>query len=87
MLLTGSRTESGSMDLCRSVKHLPILYKRGDKMTVLIVSKTTMQSGELKSVKNIAYDASTRVYTLTYENNTTQTYSGDLYYVTMLWTW
>lgn len=56
-------------------------------MTVLIVSKTTMQSGELKSVKNIAFDASTRVYTLTYENNTTQTYNGDLYYVTMLWTW
>ena len=56
-------------------------------MTVLVVSKTVMQSGELKDVKNIAYDASTRVYTLTYADNTTHTYSGDLYYVTMLWTW
>lgn len=56
-------------------------------MTVLIVSKTAMSSGEIKSVKNIAFDSSTNVYTLTLENNTTQTYSAVNYYLTVLWTW
>ena len=76
--------ERGSMPIRKTSS---IHLKRGDKMTVLIVSKTAMASGELKPVKNIAFDSATNMYTLTYENNTTQTYSAAQYYLTVLWTW
>ena len=56
-------------------------------MTVLIVAKTAMSSGEITPVKNIAFDSATNMYTLTLENNTTQTYSAANYYLTVLWTW
>lgn len=56
-------------------------------MVVLIVSKTTMQSGEFKNVTNIAFNSSTNQFTITYGSGTTATYSADLYYLTVLWTW
>lgn len=76
--------ERGSMPIRKTSS---IHLKRGDNMTVLIVSKTAMSSGEIKSVKNIAFNSSTNVYTLTLEDNTTQTYSAVNYYLTVLWTW
>mgnify|MGYP003325454735 CR=1 FL=1 len=56
-------------------------------MTVLIASKTALSAVEVKSVKNVAFDSATQIYTLTLENNTTQTYNANNYYITILWTW
>lgn len=54
-------------------------------LTVLVISRTKMQSGELTGVTNIAYSSANNEYTLTYASGTTQTYSASLYYLTVLW--
>ena len=54
-------------------------------MTVLVISRTKMQSGELTGVTNIAYSSANNEYTLTFASGNTQTYSASLYYLTVLW--
>lgn len=54
-------------------------------MTVVLIGKTSFSSGTFPNCKSIAFDAVTRLYTITKADNTTATYSADSYYVSILW--
>ena len=54
-------------------------------MDVLIVAKGAFQTGVLKGIKDIAFNSTTQVYTLTKSDNSTVTYSAELYYLVLLW--
>lgn len=51
-------------------------------MTVIIKSKTTFDIVQLDNVTNIAYNAGTKVYTITSSGGTV-TYSSDNYYLSV----
>lgn len=55
-------------------------------MHILLIGKTTFQTGGFEDCKSIAYNTATHLYTITKSDNTTVTYSSDLYYVSILWT-
>ena len=52
-------------------------------MTVIIKSKTTFDIVQLDNVTNIAYNAGTKVYTITVSGGTSTTYSSDNYYMSV----
>lgn len=52
-------------------------------MTVIIKSKTTFDIVQLNNVTNIAYNAGTKVYTITVSGGTSTTYSSDNYYMSV----
>lgn len=52
-------------------------------MTVIIKSKTTFDIVQLDNVTNIAYNAGTKVYTITVSGGSTSTYSSDNYYLSV----
>lgn len=54
-------------------------------MDVIIIAKNGFAIGELRDVKNIAYNSSTMYYTLTKADNTTVQYSGVDYYLQFIW--
>lgn len=54
-------------------------------MNIAVVGKSSISSGTFLSIKNIAYNATTHMYTLTKSDDTTVTYSSDLYYLVILW--
>lgn len=55
-------------------------------MHIMLIAKTDFQTGGFKDCKSIAFDAATQNYTITKSDNTTVTYSANLYYVSILWT-
>lgn len=55
-------------------------------MTIVIINKTLFSSGTFTGVTNIAYNETTKMYTITRSDGTTASYSADTYYVSMLWT-
>lgn len=55
-------------------------------MTIIIINKTIFSSGTFTGVKSIAYNETTRMYTITRSDDSTASYSADAYYVSMLWT-
>lgn len=52
-------------------------------MTVIIKSKTTFDIVQLNNVTNIAYNAGTKIYTITVSGGTSTTYSSDNYYMSV----
>ena len=54
-------------------------------MTVVLIGKASFSSGTFPNCKSIAFDAATRMYTITKADNSTATYSADSYYVSILW--
>jgi len=54
-------------------------------LKVLLISKTTFQTGVFSDVTNIAYDATTKNYTITHSNNQTSVFGANLYYISILW--
>ena len=54
-------------------------------MTVILIGKAAFSSSTFPNCKSIAYDSTTRNYTITKADNTTATYSSDSYYVSILW--
>lgn len=54
-------------------------------MNIAVVGKSSISSGTFLSVKNIAYNATTHMYTLTKSDDTTVQYSSDVYYLVILW--
>lgn len=51
-------------------------------MTVIMKSKTTFDIVQLDNVTNIAYNAGTKIYSITNSDGTT-TYSSDNYYMSV----
>ena len=62
-----------------------LLYEGGVWMNVLIISKSTFQTHTYQGVSNVAYAAATDTYTLTLAGGSTQTISGSIYYLSLLW--
>ena len=54
-------------------------------MTVVLIGKASFSSGTFPNCKSIAFDAATRLDTITKADNTTTTFSADSYYVSILW--
>ena len=54
-------------------------------MNVLIISKSTFQTQTYQGVSNVAYATATDTYTLTLAGGSTQTISGSIYYLSLLW--
>ena len=54
-------------------------------MTVIVMKKGEFTTTQYNNVTNIAYNAGTKVYTLTYGSNTA-TYSGVDYVISVLFT-
>lgn len=52
-------------------------------MTVIAMKKTDFTVTQYNNVTNIAYNATTKVYTITYGSNTA-TFSGDNYVISVL---
>lgn len=55
-------------------------------MTIIMIHKSLFSSGTFTGVKNIAYNESTKLYTITRSDDSTASYSADTYYVSILWT-
>lgn len=52
--------------------------KKGEKhMKVVVKNKKTFDTSEYKNVSNIAYNASTKIYTITYGSSQTASFSSD----------
>ena len=54
-------------------------------MTVVLIGKASFSSDTFPNCKSVAFDAATRMYTITKADNSTATYSADSYYVSILW--
>lgn len=54
-------------------------------LNVAVIAKSNISSGTYLNLKSIAYNSTTRQYTLTRSDDTTVTYSSDTYYLVMLW--
>lgn len=54
-------------------------------MTVVLIGKASFSSGTFPNCKSVAFDAATRMYTITKADNSTATYPADSYYVSILW--
>ena len=54
-------------------------------MNVAVIAKSNISSGTYLNLKSIAYNSTTRQYTLTRSDDTTVTYSSDTYYLVILW--
>ena len=57
-----------------------MIKRKGIAMQVIIKNKTTFDCVQLNQVSNIAYDSSTKIYTIT-NNGTNYTYSSDNYLI------
>lgn len=53
-------------------------------MTVIATNKTTMDVAQYNNVSNIAYNAGTKIYTITYGSSQTKTFSGDEWLIAVL---
>ena len=55
-------------------------------MAVIVKNKTTFDCVQYDKVSNIAYDSSTKIYTIT-NNGTNYTYSSDNYFISVFIIW
>ena len=53
-------------------------------MTVIVTNKNTMDVAQYTSVTNIAFNSSTKVYTITYGSSQTKTFSADEWLIAVL---
>lgn len=53
-------------------------------MVVVVKNKLTFTTTQYNNVSNIAYNAGTKVYTITYGNNQTATFSSDDWLVAIM---
>lgn len=53
-------------------------------MKVVVKNKNTFDTQQIDNVSNIAYDASTKIYTITYESSQTASFSADSYLVAIM---
>lgn len=53
-------------------------------MKVVVKNKITFDTTQYTNVTNIAYNASTKIYTITYESNQTASFSSDNYLVAIM---
>lgn len=53
-------------------------------MKVIVKNKLTFETLEYTNVTNVAYNSSTKVYTITYGTNQTASFSGDDYLVAIV---
>lgn len=51
-------------------------------MTIIVKNKTTFDTVQISNVTNIAYNTSTKIYTIT--AGSTTTYSSDNYFISIL---
>lgn len=58
------------------------MIKGGFEMAVIVKNKTTFDCIQYDQVSNIAYNSTTRIYTIT-NNGTNITYSADDYFISV----
>ena len=58
--------------------------RKESTMIVIATNKTTMDVAQYNNVSNIAYNAATKIYTITYGSNQTNTFSGDSWLIAVL---
>ena len=58
--------------------------RKESTMIVIATKKTTMDVAQYNNVSNIAYNSGTKIYTITYGNSQTKTFSGDDWFIAVL---
>lgn len=53
-------------------------------MKVIVKNKNTFDTQQISDVSNIAYDASTKIYTITYGSSQTASFSSDSYLIAVM---
>lgn len=53
-------------------------------MKVIFMNRLTFECANFTDVSNIAYNKTTNIYTITYGNNQTTSYSGNTYLISVL---
>lgn len=53
-------------------------------MVVVVKNKLTFDTSQINNVSNIAYNASTKIYTITYGSSQTTTFSSDDWLVAIM---
>ena len=53
-------------------------------MSIIAMYKTNFNVVQLNNVTNINYNPTTKLYTITYNTSLTQTFDGNLWYISVL---